>query len=655
MSDFIKFRRGECPICLGAEKRCNYIETENEYGFTSKLIFCKGTTNDPNYIFRGNAQQTSIGMWAYQPDVAAWKDSKKNKVSQEKYLQEKLERKQQEENKRREKISDSLSLSVRDKEIRKLISQLELTEYHRNQLLSRGLTPAQIEKNGYRSVKQWQKFTHPVDNRLAGVSINGNKLNNPDSGILCPILNGDGLFVGLRINNDNPEIKGLGKYTWISSSGRGIDNKIPVSELDEEFPVAVHYPDEWTDFTRIGICEGLEYKSAIAANRLNYPVIGFSGNDFTSSPNLFKQELEKIQEQISWQRHLSSQSSKNSEPSKISLEEMEWSAFWQRLNQQTKSTPQQSSKPSKRSTTKAFQDTKRLYSTPEPQSTKNSRNITPGKLAGENLKQQDSKEFSPQLKAKITIIPDSGINSQVAASYLKAIAYLQKDLNIDFEIAYWNHFYEKGQDIDEIPNDTKINYLDPEAAQKILKPLSDPGFHQWLKHRKFTADEQFNEQWLTQRGLDTPQTQTITFIKSGLGTGKTSLLKKWLKEDWDKIGAFSLGCRNTLLHHFCESTGFYHIHEGDFGTMRHDPQGQFALCVDSLLKFQAEDFDHKILILDEVKSIIPHLLTSSTIPKHLGNRIINLFKEALDRASKIICLDGNLSDWVVEFFEGMRS
>ncbi len=92
MSNFIKFGKGECPICHGAEKRCNYVESTNESGGTTKLIFCKGTTNAPTYIFRGNAPQTGIGMWAYLPDLEAWKDSKNNKVSQEKYWQEKRNR-----------------------------------------------------------------------------------------------------------------------------------------------------------------------------------------------------------------------------------------------------------------------------------------------------------------------------------------------------------------------------------------------------------------------------------------------------------------------------------------------------------------------------------------------------------------------------------
>ncbi len=617
MSDFIKFRRGECPICKGAEKRCNYIETENEYGFTSKLIFCKGTTNDPNYIFRGTAQQTGFGMWAYLPDVEAWKDSKKNKLSQEKYLQEKEARKQQEENKRREKISKSLSLSVRDREIRKLISQLELSQYHKNQLLARGLTAAQIEKNGYRSVKQWQKLSIPVDKRLAGVSINGNKLNNPDSGILCPVLNGDGLFVGLRINNDNPEIKELGKYTWLSSSGRGIDNKIPVSELDEEFLLAVHYPKRWTDFTRIGICEGLEYKSPLAADYLGYPVIGFSGNDFTSSPNLIEQAIEAIKRKL-WSRQQSQDLCNNPKGQSQTRQLSDDLSSLQKSHNQNRFPQPNSNQKSE----KVLKTLKSLSPTEEKP--------TPTKLI------------------KIVLIPDSGINLQVASSYLKAIDHYQ---NHYLEIAYWGHFYDKGQDIDEISTGTQIQYLNPEEAQKLLQPLTDPGFHQWLKHRKFTADEQFNVQWLTQQGLDAPQPNTITFIKSGLGTGKTTLLKKWLKEDLTNQGAFSLGCRNTLLHQFCESAGFYHIHEHNFGDMRHDPNGQFALCVDSLLKFKPEDFDDKVIILDEVRSILPHLLTSATIPKHLRNHIINLFKEAIRRASRVICLDGNLCDWVVEFLQ----
>ena len=549
MSNFIKFRKGECPICQGAEKRCNYVELISNTGYISRLIFCKGTTNDPNYAHRGYAQQTGIGMWSYVPDTENWKDSQNIYVSQEQYLAEKRKREQEEEKRKREKISNSLSLETRDKEIRKLINQLELKEDQKKQLLGRGLTAAQIEKNGYRSVNQWQKFSHPVDSRLAGVSINGNKLNNPDSGILCPVINADGLFVGLRINNDNFKLREIGKYTWVSSSGRGIDNKIPVSDIDEEWPIAVHHPSNQKFPQILFICEGMEYKSAIAAEKLNATVIGFSGNDFTSNTRLLEQIIKARQREI-------------------------------------------------------------------------------------------------KSKVQLRILPDSGINAQVASSYLKAIEYFK---NQNLKIAYWGQAYEKGQDIDEIPLGTKIEYLSPKEAIKVIEPLKDSGFHKWLELRKFSPDIQVEERYIN--SIPKPETDTITFIKSGLGTGKTTFLKKWLKNDLTNYGAFALGCRNTLLHHFCESTGFYHIHEDDFSNMRFDPQGQFALCVDSLLKFQPEDFDNKILILDEVKSIIPHLLTSSTIPKHLRNRIINLFQEAINRADRVICLDGNLTDWVVEFLK----
>ena len=580
-------------------------------------------------------------MWAYLPDTEAWKDNKKNQAYQEQYLQEKLEREKREQEQKRQKIRNSLSLEQRDKEIRKLISQLKLDESHRKQLLQRGLTAAQIEKNGYRSVNQWHKFSIPVDSRLAGVSINGNKLNNPDSGILCPVINADGLFVGLRINNENWQAKELGKYTWLSSSGRGIDNKIPVSDIDEEFPSAIHYPEQWTDFTRIGICEGLEYKSAIAANRLGYPVIGFSGNDFTSSPNLFKKELEKIQEQILCHTQSHAKKVSPTYQSKDSSKQLSntnlSTASTRNLSLFLKTAERSKSLMISPHLTNSTMKSGEILKNQKPTSGPNGFKINQGQ------KINTLESISP---IKITLIPDSGINDSVSRSYLKAIEHYK---DYDLEIAYWGHFYEKGNDIDEIAPDTTIYYLKPQEAQELLTPLTNPEFLTWYNNRKFTSDILINQQWLSEGITEIPQEETITFIKSGLGTGKTTLLKKWLSESWSKIGAFSLGYRNTLLRHFCEATGFYHIHEDNFQDMRFDPNGQFALCVDSLLKFKPEDFDDKIIILDEVKSIIPHLLTSSTIPKKSRNQIINLFKEAIRRASRVIALDGNLNDWVVEF------
>ena len=386
-SNFIKFNRGECPICLGQHSRCNYLPSDEDH-YTPKLIFCKGTTNDSNYIFRGHAEITGFGMWALTSEAEKWKTQKLN----EQYLENQKRSEQERKKLQREKIKKSLPIKVRDQEIKKLIKQLQLKDFHRKQLLARGLTPHQIAKNGYCSVEKWQKLTLPINNQLAGIGINANKLNNPDSGILCPILNADGLFVGLRINNENWQIRDSGKYTYLSSPGRGIDNKIPISANTEEFPVAVHYPEQWTDFTKIGICEGLEYKSAIAANKLSYPIIGFSGNDFTSSPTLLKQAIETIKKRALTLKNLSENL----------------------LGQQ-----------------------------------KLARLISP----------QSKTPANPGLKITIAILPDSGVNEQVAFSYLKSLEILPKQLQYPLQFGYWHHLKEKGRDIDEIPSDTKIKYL----------------------------------------------------------------------------------------------------------------------------------------------------------------------------------------------------
>jgi len=468
-----KFFNQECPICSGAKKRCSYAEKE-EYGVTTRLIFCKGETNNPDYKCIGNANITNIPMWVYKPEqeekykAKAKAEGRKynSKYSQQDnqhYLAEREAKRKEEERRIKQKIKNSLSLQKRDLEIRKIVSQLNLNENHETRLLERGLTENQIEKNGYCSAHRWQKLGKPIDERLAGIRGNGYQINNPGSGIIAPIINEDGLFVGLRINNDRlaEKERDLGKYTYISSPFKNVDNNIPVTESLEEPPIAVHYPEKWTDFSRIGICEGLEYKSAIAANRLGYPVIGFSGNDFTSSPKLLKRTIEKI--------------------------------------------------------------TKKALSTEDPKTLL----------------------LNPR-KSTISILPDSGTNQSVSTSYIRGIETFVEKLDHDIDFGYWNHLHSKGRDIDDIPTETKINYLSPEEAIKRLQFFSQKGFDVWNKSRNFTSDKNINYRWLSESLMRPPNDGQIFFIKSGLGTGKTTLLNQWLQNKLKDYGAFSLGCRNTL-------------------------------------------------------------------------------------------------------------
>jgi hypothetical protein len=117
----------------------------------------------------------------------------------------------------------------------------------------------------------------------------------------------------------------------------------------------------------------------------------------------------------------------------------------------------------------------------------------------------------------------------------------------------------------------------------------------------------------------------------------------------EDVGFICLGYRNTLLLQLCEQLGFYHLHDKDAPLMKSDPNAGIALCVDSLWRFNPEDFDDKIIILDELKSVIKHLLHSPTVKNR--DKILNLFAEAIRRSRQVICLDGLMADWCVNYLQ----
>jgi hypothetical protein len=175
----------------------------------------------------------------------------------------------------------------------------------------------------------------------------------------------------------------------------------------------------------------------------------------------------------------------------------------------------------------------------------------------------------------------------------------------------------------------------------------------WRKNRQFFADTKESSQWCD---FARPGANTIAFFKAGLGRGKTTRLRAWVRE-WkqtEDVSFLCLGYRNTLLLQLCgdkKGLGFHHLHEHSGMAMKSAPSEGIALCVDSLWRFSPEDFDDKIIILDEVKSVVKHLLHSTTVRNR--DKIISLFTEAIRRARQVICLDGLMADWVVDYLHSL--
>jgi hypothetical protein len=271
----------------------------------------------------------------------------------------------------------------------------------------------------------------------------------------------------------------------------------------------------------------------------------------------------------------------------------------------------------------------------------------------------------------ITIFPDGGdiLNPSVMSRWQRVITLLE-EWGWSVQVGWWGQRDKSNPDIDELTDYSQVEYISPSEflgfAQK--RTQQGQGFGEdelkwrldarraWRKNRSFHADVKEATQWCN---FSRPVSNSISFFKAGLGRGKTTRLRDWVKH-WLKtedVSFICLGYRNTLLLQLCgdkegkKGLGFYHLHEHSGMAMKGAIGEGIALCVDSLWRFSPEDFDDKIIILDEVKSVVKHLLHSSTVKNR--DKIISLFSEAIRRSRQVICLDGLMTDWVVEYLHSL--
>ncbi len=121
--------------------------------------------------------------------------------------------------------------------------------------------------------------------------LGGGSLLNPASGILCPIPNHKGQFVGFQLRLDNP--KDGCRYLW--AAGEKTRDNRPTSHLrNGELPLSIDFPTSTKNNDTVGLAESVAFKPHIASIRLNIPFIGASGGHFASSPQTLKTYLEHL-------------------------------------------------------------------------------------------------------------------------------------------------------------------------------------------------------------------------------------------------------------------------------------------------------------------------------------------------------------------------
>ncbi len=172
----------------------------------------------------------------------------------------------------------------------------------------------------------------------------------------------------------------------------------------------------------------------------------------------------------------------------------------------------------------------------------------------------------------------------------------------------------------------------------------------WKKARAYTPTVRSNSKFVE---FPDPAPNTITCIKAGLGRGKTQWLAFVITAvTLGKI--FLLGHRNALLRGTSKRCGFYHITFDNGFVMLNDPNGRVASCVDSLLRFADDSAEEGCtIVLDEVESVVRHILTSKTISASQRTEIHQKFAHLLNTCSRIILLDGHLTDATIAYIASL--
>jgi hypothetical protein len=267
--------------------------------------------------------------------------------------------------------------------------------------------------------------------------------------------------------------------------------------------------------------------------------------------------------------------------------------------------------------------------------------------------------------AQLMLYPDAGMltanHSNVHSAWKKLDQLCQK-LGEPLQAAWWGQSEKLAGDVDETPiiklqNAKRLSLgellgkVTQSAQEDWSQRWQEQARKSWDRTRTFTPDAVVNSRFV-ETSLADVMSHDIHALKSGMGTGKTHAIAQLLQQT--EMGVVAIGSRNSLLLQSCERWGgFYHLHgDGAFG-LTADPHSRIACCIDSLVHFGDGHFDGKIIILDEVLSVVKHALLSSTL-KDKREKALSKFEKAMQSAAAIIAWDGNNADIVINYLSALR-
>ena len=143
-------------------------------------------------------------------------------------------------------------------------------------------------------------------------------------------------------------------------------------------------------------------------------------------------------------------------------------------------------------------------------------------------------------------------------------------------------------------------------------------------------------------------------INSDTGTGKTTLVKEYIKDR--RCNVLSIVSRISLAdeqHKVFTEHGIDIEHYTNSSRKELEKCNSLIIQVDSLLRITNMDFSDKIVFLDEVNSIIEYLITSSTL-KTNRQYIYLLFLKIIKECKQVIGVDRDIIDNTFRLFDHLN-
>lgn len=245
-------------------------------------------------------------------------------------------------------------------------------------------------------------------------------------------------------------------------------------------------------------------------------------------------------------------------------------------------------------------------------------------------------------------------------SAIKHTGHLMAQNGCRVSVAVWP--YDLGKGIDDVivghGGDTALEIIENRKSLDAYLSNKEEAWKRWQRYKSFTPDIKVHQEYLT---IDNLEENTIYFVRSQLGTGKTQGLIGWVKTNYEELklrGLKLCGYRNLLLdqtsNRLDKALSLSNSLEnprnltGEYSSLD-DNTLWVRFCVDSFHLFEPDHFNNAIVILDEVMSVIKHIFEAKTHVSKDRMSALYLFCEMLKRASIVVCLDANLADWVREF------